>query len=336
MAEPLDPSLLPQSATWLAQAYDAPSDLVRFVAMTEQDYRDVSFLDDRMFQQWRDVRTLPWPTVEKAMASTKAAPASWIFHIGHVGSTLLARMLGEFDGMLSVREPRILRDLAVLDAARRRAMTPIVTALLSRSFGRRRPVIKTTSFVSEVAPELVAEDASAIFLTASPTSYILTILAGENSRKELHSLRDFRASRMSGRMPGIAKATNDAQLAAIAWACEMTSLEAAADRLAAEQTLWLDFDDFLTSPAIQLLACASHLGFNGTTGEAATVANGPLIRRYSKDPSFDYSPTLRRDLLAEAASRHGGEIDAALALLDEAANHSSLLGRALDRFVRKD
>ena len=39
--------------------------------------------------------------------------ARWIFHIGHVGSTLVSRLLGELAGVLAIREPRLLRDLAL-------------------------------------------------------------------------------------------------------------------------------------------------------------------------------------------------------------------------------
>ena len=33
--------------------------------------------------------------------------ARWIFHIGHVGSTLVSRLLGELDEVLAIREPRL-------------------------------------------------------------------------------------------------------------------------------------------------------------------------------------------------------------------------------------
>ena len=46
--------------------------------MSEQDYRDASFLDDRLFQQWRDVRTLPLPIVKQAMPAEAPRPASWV------------------------------------------------------------------------------------------------------------------------------------------------------------------------------------------------------------------------------------------------------------------
>ena len=55
------------------------------------------------------------------------------------------------------------------------------------------------------------------------------------------------------------------------------------------------------------------------------------MRRYSKALEFDYTPSLRRDLIADADRRHRPEIDAALAMLKQAAQESPLLARALER-----
>ena len=55
------------------------------------------------------------------------------------------------------------------------------------------------------------------------------------------------------------------------------------------------------------------------------------MRRYSKALEYEYSPALRRELIAEASASHGREIDGALAMLRSAAEKSPLLARALAR-----
>jgi hypothetical protein len=55
------------------------------------------------------------------------------------------------------------------------------------------------------------------------------------------------------------------------------------------------------------------------------------MRRYSKALEFDYSPSLRRDLIAQEEGLHGRKIEDALAMLDAAAEKSPLLARALAR-----
>jgi len=53
-----------------------------------------------------------------------------------VGSTLVARLLGELEGALSVREPRVLRDVAILPQDERATYVAGLRKLFSRSFAR--------------------------------------------------------------------------------------------------------------------------------------------------------------------------------------------------------
>jgi hypothetical protein len=332
MPDPLDPSEISRDAKWLAQAYDPVQQLVRFVGMTGEDYRSAAFLDDRMFDRQRDLRLLPWPDVVAAAANL-TNNARWIFHIGHVGSTMVARMLGEAAGLLSVREPRILRDLAALPAEDAPKAAPTVAALCSRRFeGQGFALVKATSFVSELAPLLIGPGRPAIFMHVSAASYIATILAGENSIKELHALHDYRAKRMTNRVSQMSDAAkSDAHRAAMAWACEMTSLEAAAEAMADRCILWLDFDRFLESPASSLVQAAAHCDAQLSPEEADAITCGPLMQRYSKALEYEYGPDLRRELQQESRQLHGPAIDAAQSMLTEASRKSPLLERALGR-----
>ena len=47
-----------------------------------------------------------------ADSDTQAPPTRYIFHIGHCGSTLIARLLGELEQFLSLREPPVLMGLS--------------------------------------------------------------------------------------------------------------------------------------------------------------------------------------------------------------------------------
>jgi hypothetical protein len=171
-----------------------------------------------------------------------------------------------------------------------------------------------------------------LFVTASPRYYVASILAGPNSVKELHVLADYRAQRMAGRVIGLDNATaNDAHRAAAAWACEITSLEAAAEAMPDRAIHWLDFDAMLADLSPALARVADHFGFAASETDLTTIISGPIPRRYSKAMDHDYSPALRRDLIAEADALHRPAIDSALAMLDRAAQHSPLLKRALNR-----
>ena len=319
-----------RDAKWLAQALDPAAGMVRLIAMDSDSYRKASFLDDRMLQAPVDAQLLPWPQVEEAMARDLRSDARWIFHIGHVGSTLVSRLLGELSGVLAIREPRLLRDVAMSPPEVRARYLPPVAKLMSRSFGQVA-CVKATSFVSEIAADLVPPGERALFMYATPRNYVASILAGENSGRELRALAESRAERMAKRAPGLSSDGTDAELSAAAWACEMTALEAAAEVMSDRLIEWADFDRMLANMPAELSRVARFFGFAAEPGQLAALATGPLMGRYSKALEYEYSAGLRRDLIAEADAANRAAIDDALAMLGRAAEKSPLLARALSR-----
>jgi len=326
------PEEIVRDACWLAQALDPAAGDVRLVAMDRESYRAASFLDDRLMQQPVDAQIVRWTEVEGAVAGERRSDARWIFHIGHVGSTLMSRLLGEIEGVLAVREPRLLRDVALTPPEVRHQYIGPVTKLMSRTFGENEVAcVKATSFASEIAPQLVPPGERALFMFASPRNYVASILAGENSLKELHALADYRRQRLSARGIAMAPARNEGELAAHAWACEMSTLESAADGMADRRTEWADFDSMLRDMPAELGRIAAFFGFDVDANRLEAIVHGPLMARYSKDPSYEYSPSLREELIAQEVRLRGREIEDGLAMLHRAAEKSPLLARSLSR-----
>jgi hypothetical protein len=326
------PEEIARDARWLAQALDPAAGNARLIAMDRDSYRAAAFLDDRVLEQPVDAQIVPWPKVEAAVTETMRDDARWIFHIGHVGSTLLSRMLGELDDVLAIREPRLLRDLALSPPEIRERYVAAVPKLMSRTFAADEiACVKATSFVNEVAPQLVPVGERALFMFATPRNYIASILAGENSTMDLRMNAGARARRLATRVSSIGPARNDAELAAIAWACEMTALEAAAADMTDRRIHWADFDKMLGDMSTGLRRIADHFGSAADGVKLDAIASGPLTKRYSKALEYEYSADLRRELLAEAEQHHGKQIESALALLRSAAEKSPLLARAISR-----
>ena len=331
MSSTRSPEEIACDARWLAQALDPVAGMVRLIAMDREAYRGASFLDDRILQAPVDSQIVPWPVVEDAMSGARRHDARWIFHIGHVGSTLVSRLLGELDGVIAIREPRLLRDLALSPPeARERYLAP-VPKLMSRTFAADEiACVKATSFASEIAPQLVPPGERALFMYATPRNYIASILAGENSLQELRMLAGPRAQRANARDVYI-PAQNDTDHAAAAWAAEATALEAAAEAMADRRIAWADFDKMLRGMEAELARIAEFFGFTADAERVRALATGPLMRRYSKAPEHEYSAALRQELIAESSERFSREIDRALAMLRAAAEKSPLLARALAR-----
>lgn len=325
---------------------DVANDRVLLTRVPEADFRAASFLDQRLLQaapgqQQRAAQWAQWDTIA-AQTTGVREDARFIFHIGHVGSTLIARLLGEAADTLALREPQLLRQFAELKALQGLAHAPwppgrfaqrlaIVRQWLSRSFrNEQRALIKATSFASELAPELLDQGAPAVFLALSPERYIQTILAGENSRQELAVLSGTRLQRLNARLGAPAFnlwELDEAQRAAMAWACEMTALEAASR----ESVLWFDFDAFLAAPDDELSRIAAHLETQMPPDMAQQLTNGPIMQRYSKAPEHGYSAQLREDVLAQAASERAGDISQALEWLNQAGKAHPAIAAALDR-----
>ena len=320
-------------ARWLAQALDPASGLVRLIAMTPEDYRAASFLDDRMLQAPIVSETAPFAEVAAALPADARSDARWIFHIGHVGSTLVSRLLGELEGVLALREPRILRDVAGMPAEARTSITPAIQKLVSRTFAPDQfALIKATSFVSEIASDLVPAGERALFLYAQPRTYIASILAGPNSLVELERLAPLRAQRMAGRVTafggwngpgpacsgGLGLRNDGAGSGRRGNARPPHSLGRL--RCDAGRHGWR-----ATRPRFILrLRGASRRAF-------AKIARGPLMTRYSKALEYEYSPSLRRELIEQELRIRGSEIEEALRTLDVAAKQSPLLASALAR-----
>jgi len=120
---------------------------------------------------------------------------------------------------------------------------------------------------------------------------------------------------------------NEADLAAAAWAAEMTALEAA-DGAA---VMWADFDRVANDLEGSLRTITNFLALTASDGQLGDVAKGPLTRRYSKSTDVEYSTDQRRKVLAETEAKHRSEIDSAIEMLGKAAGTSPLLRKALDR-----
>ena len=321
-----------RDATWLAQALDPGAGMVRLVAMNEESYRSASFLDDRLMQRPLDAQIVPWPDVATALAGDLRTDARWIFHIGHVGSTLVSRLLGELENVLAIREPRLLRDVAISPGEVRETYVAAIPKLMSRTFANAEiACVKATSFASEIASQLVPPGERALLIYAKPRNYVASILAGENSVKELHALSQSRGQRLAARGIELPTPASEGEQAAAAWACEMTSLESAAATMKDRTIGWLDFDAMLSDLPTELKRIADMFGFAAREDRLAKLASGPLMSRYSKDLRYEYSPALRKELIEQEMRLRGPEIDAGLAMLRAASEKSPLLARALSR-----
>lgn len=307
---------------------DPITDTVDLRILPPVEYERASFLDAR----------LKIPSAGRAgfadlaaAAESLTADSDFIFHVGHVGSTLLSRLLGVHPGVFSVREPQALRTLVQADLSE----TPwnggqldrrldILNRLYARTWTPgERAIVKATSLVSEFSARLLARNAKtrAILMTTDVEVYIATILGGPNSRVELANASPGRLARLHRRLGTSAwrfEALSEGERAAMSWSTEMAALAAAA-HARPDQTLWVDFEAFLATPDAELSRILTFLELPSSSGQIDQILQSGYLERYSKAPEYAYGQELRREVLNASRREHGIEIRRGRQWLDRAA-----------------
>jgi len=321
---------LVRSPAWLPLD-NVAGDAVTLVRFDESAYRRASFLDQRILASGCEWQRCAPATLQAAAA--RLAPLShYIFHTGHVGSTLISRLIGEHESFFSLREPQLLRTIAA-QAPPAGTVSPdavpglsVALALLGRTWrSNQRAVVKATSFVSELAEVMLtaAPRPAAILVFARAREYLRGILAGPNSRSEARQLAPARLQRLVRRLgDGTWRAAlrSEGEYVAMSWLCEMIALQQVAVRFQRE-VLWVDFDAFLGEPHPGLDGIFRALGVSPDAHEIEALLAGPLMRQYSKAPEHPYDAALRREVLASADREHAAEIRRGLVWLDNVAMH---------------
>jgi hypothetical protein len=325
-------------------AFDVFQDTVYFIRLSAARYAEASFLDQRVAVQGDEGGWAQWAPVA-ALAGRLEGESDYIFHIGHVGSTLVARLLGLSPRVFSLREPVVLRVMAQLAFDLPTPESPWSQAtfdehleVFSRLWARtyepgEKTLLKATSLISEIAAALMARSPAsrAIAMTVAPEVYMATILGGPASRLELKTTAQSRLRRLHRRIgssPWRLAEMSEGERVAMSWACEMAGLADAAGQFP-DRVLWLDFERFLAAPDQRLAAALNHLHGEAPGADLEAMLASPLFGRYSKGPEHAYDANLRRQVLDQARVEHGLELAKGLAWLDRAGQEAPLVGQLL-------
>ncbi|HEX3700253.1 MAG TPA: hypothetical protein VHV27_06220 [Phenylobacterium sp.] len=306
---------------------DAASERVRLVRLAPVDYEKASFLDERL--EAPAAGEAAFGELAEAMAGRPIA-CDVIFHLGHVGSTLLSRLLGTHPRVFSLREPQVLRTLAAADAAGRPwddgqldARLGVFLALFSRVWAPpQRALVKATSLVSGLAPRLLAQapDARALAMATAPEPYLAAIFSGDNLG-DVRRAAPIRIAHLKARLgaePWALEDLSPGELAALSWAADSLAF-AELDAVAPGRVLRVDFEAFLADPPAGVAAALAHLHGSAEPGEVAAIAGSAYLQRYSKAPEYGYGRELRAHVLAETRRLAAEEIARGLAWLDAVA-----------------
>ena len=302
------------------------------LALSEADYAAASFLDERLASSTNKPGWLDWRSLEAAAAGIRGE-SDFIFHIGHVGSTLLSRLLGRHPGIFALREPAILRTLTAEQADPAFAERLAVMLRLYARVWRpdQRSLVKATSFVADIGSDILALFASAvaILIFVAPQVFIATILAGDATRAELAHVTPWRLARLAQRLAGarLAPASTIGEMAAAGWACEMAALAGVA-LSSPDRVLWVDFDRLLSDPRGGLSRIMRRLRPGEREDAVAFMLDGPELGQYSKAPEHPFDAEARQAMIDRAMRVYRDEIERGLAWLDATGAAHPAIARA--------
>lgn len=331
------------------QKVDLARDAALLVQLSESVYRTASFLDDRILTSdvkgsWVSLGNL----LEAAQAIGARKPLHFIFHTGHVGSTLLSRLLDESGCVLSLREPLPLRTLAdardalglpesLLSSRDFDALEQALLKLWSRGYQSTHTVVlKATSSACRIAAQLLErhDGAHAVYLNLAAEPYLATLLAGKNSAIDLRGHGPVRIRQLQARiatpLPQL-HALSLGELAAMSWLAETWNQHEAVARLGARIAA-LDFDELLADVAGAVRRVAAHFMLPLDSARLNDIARSPVLTRYSKSPDFEYSPQVRRELLRQSRQNNAAQIAAGLRWLENLARSQPAVAEVLRRF----
>lgn len=299
-------------------ALDPASGSLGYIDLDEGAYDEASFLDERLLGKGRVVAWAPWSEAARA-AERAPRGCDFIFHIGHVGSTLVCRLLGGLEPVFSLREPTILRAVAQ-DPSNIADRLGVILPLLCRTWREgQRSLIKATSFVNAIAPDLMAAAPAsrALMMFSAPQIHMAGLLAGEGSRRDMAAIAPARLARLNTRLGSRVEATglSPGELAGLAWACEILSLADLAAAVGA-RAAWVDFDQFLSRPREGLAAMLTHLWGKAPAASVEAILASPDFGRYAKDRAHAFDAAFRQAVIADALRDHASEINRGLAWLN--------------------
>ncbi len=301
-----------------------------FVRMPAGAYRAASFLDGRSFSQETQGGWIPFQQIHQSLlqGNDTAAPLNFIFHMGHTGSTLVSRLLDETGVVQSLREPLVLRDLAVMNDRKSdtdhllsprevESWTEVLLRLWSRRRNDRRcAIVKATSSAARVGETLMQArpESNAVYLSMAAEPYLAVILGGPSSLADIRGHAEERMRRLTrfvGYAPQPLHELTAGEMVAASWVCEALTRERIRQAVGG-RLLRMDFDDFLLDLPGNIRTLCLHFRLPSGDEVVNRIANSPTLGKYAKAPEHDYSSRLRADVIGESRQRNQGEIQRGL------------------------
>ena len=338
------PTLLPDimlSPRLYPHQIDAQRDAALLIDADADFYKNAIFLDQRALNPNSKGSVVPldvlWQHVD-AGSSAEKAPANFIFHVGNCGSTLISRLLDEHHNVLGLREPLLLRMLAVQLSANNNCQDQAFSEIFKRSYqllvrrfsSQQQVIIKATSMCNNLAvPLLQQNDANrGVALYVTLEVYLANMLDKPGNSVIDHFLAH-RLLNLKSLVPDLnldLDSLSRPEKIAFNWLAEYVQLIQLTRGSFANRVLLVDFDEVLAQTAVQLEIIFHHFSIPATQQIMDKALKSPLFNSYSKQPDFAYSATNREGILNESKLTNRNAIKQAMTFIENLASTHPVLG----------
>ncbi|MGI9264015.1 MAG: hypothetical protein ACR2QU_03735 [Gammaproteobacteria bacterium] len=320
--------------------------------MSEDSYRRSSFLDSRLVRDGERDIVVPVDALIRILEETADSErhSNYIFHVGHCGSTLLSRLLGELDQFHALREPAVLmglsRSFRALDESgfemtreRWKTLFDLAVALLSRTWrADQTALVKATSHAGNLIPGLMNQTGreKALFLYTDIETYLVTMLRSHTRNENRLYAKEFRIREFASLAPSRSRDIDDYpddRIAALTWLLHTREIDlACADPELASRVLVMSFEDYLADPPRHLSRVCQFMGVAVEDEALQALLFGPTATSHAKLPDADFDAAKRTSELDVARKKSSQEIDAGLAWAQEVCDEEPAFGGLIARY----
>lgn len=308
---------------------DFRKQVVKFVRMSRETYRDSVFLDGRTRHLGNDSYEIRMDDLLFAAGATPplARTVHYILHPTFCCSTLLARYFELLPHCFVLKEPVLLTQLALTRRSSPRwdEAFELCARLLARAYDSQQfVIIKAHEPCNVLGPVLLehSDRATITFLTTPLRDFLLAILKAEDRRAWVQR-RLAKARESVFNVPSLANVDisnlRDAEAAGYLWLVNRHLCQALSSAPHRSRVLVLDGGRVADFPEESLRAVSALLGLPLSQQQLQWMIRHPSVNSYSKDLSKPYDATARHEELAELEGFWGAE---AACGIEFAASHS--------------
>lgn len=290
-----------------------------FVRLDRAQRNAAPFLDQRALNDGTEGVWIPIVSLSDADGEPRAS-CDFIFHMGHVGSTLVSRLIASWPAMQVLREPQALKTIARhadprgrMDDSTERVLNGLLKRLAWPQPPHVRVLVKASSSCNNLIEPLLTRNVGtrALLVQVGLESYLATLLKSPVSIADAAASAPTRyrylAAEIDKSLPELSS-LDDASLCAMCWLSDHIRYRRLASGPLAARVKIFDFEEVLASPAAALGQMAQMLDLDAA-GVAAAVES-EWWHRYSKSGAHAYSPSDRTHDQALARQRFGNGIAA--------------------------